>query len=163
MTRHLLCLAMLAASGCATFTPAPRRATHEFTETQIDERTWIVTFQGRGQRNERFQDFVLLRGAELSLAAGCGYFVVLGPGDSSTLALLNSSSGAVAAPVVKQKFGRSNTVYCMEEREEDVPVLLYNASFVKRSIGNKYGLVSRQTPTRAKAPPEESATSVPFE
>jgi hypothetical protein len=57
-------------SACAT---AYQRDgfTGGFSETQLDENVWRVTFEGNGYtREQRAEDFALLRSAELTLEKG---------------------------------------------------------------------------------------------
>ena len=70
-------LIVLAALGCAT-AYQPLSTTGGYTEIQTEKQGWIVNFYGNGFTEQpRAQDFALLRGCELILAAGCTHYRVV--------------------------------------------------------------------------------------
>ena len=71
----LIVIAVL--SGCAT--PYQRQsAMGGYSETQLSENIFTVTFKGNGYTDrERASDFALLRSAELALEKGYKYFIII--------------------------------------------------------------------------------------
>ena len=72
-------------TSCAT---AYRKVglTGGFSETQLSENVFQVSFRGNGYTSrERASDFALLRSSELSLLNGYRYFIIIEAGQSSSL------------------------------------------------------------------------------
>lgn len=64
-------------SGCAT-TYQSNSFSGGYSETQLDENVFKVTFRGNGRTGrERVADFTLLRSAELTMNSGFKYFVIV--------------------------------------------------------------------------------------
>ena len=76
-TTTALILVALLLHGCAT--PYQQTGlTGGFSETQLDENVWTVTFKGNGYTSrERATDFNLLRCAEICLENGYRYFMIV--------------------------------------------------------------------------------------
>ena len=77
MKLHVLLIAAMALAGCAT-TYQPQGATGGFSEAQLDENVFQVTFKGNGYTDrDRANDFALLRSAEIALEKGYKYFIIV--------------------------------------------------------------------------------------
>jgi len=63
--------------GCAK-AYQPKGLSGGFSETQVGENSFNVYFRGNGQTHEeRAEDFTLLRSAEVALAHGYQYFIIV--------------------------------------------------------------------------------------
>jgi hypothetical protein len=164
----LLILVTLLMGGCAT------GYNHEgfsggFSETQLDENMFIVSFRGNGySSSERVSDFTLLRSAELTLQNGYQYFVIInhekgasksyyttdtkytthtnvrGYGNYASATSTTTASGGDTYEIVKPN--ATNTIVCFEKKPEGV--ISYNASYIYLSIKEKYGMVERESQKR---------------
>ncbi len=77
MKLHVLLIAAVTLAGCAT-AYQPQGATGGFSESQLDENVFQVTFKGNGYTDrDRANDFALLRSAEIALEKGYKYFVIV--------------------------------------------------------------------------------------
>lgn len=162
MYRTILFISMgILLAACAT--PYQKQSfTGGFSETQLAENAFQVTFKGNGYTSqERAADFTLLRSADLAIENGFQYFIIV---DSEQY----SKTGAYTTPVTSHttanaygtgnyaygtatttttggqtyifsKPRRSNTIICFHEKP-DVNGLVYEASFISRSIRTKYQL-----------------------
>ena len=75
-------VALLAISGCTSY--QEQGLTGGFTDTQLDDNVWEVTFNGNGYTSaDRVRDFALLRASEIALTNGYAYFAVADDRDSS--------------------------------------------------------------------------------
>lgn len=160
-----LCL-IVTLSACAT---AYQRDgfTGGFSETQLDENVWRVTFEGNGYtREQRAEEFALLRSAELTLEKGYTHFGIAGSRSSS-------ETGAVTTPTTSYTTGNAyssgnyaygsattrtyggqtfyvskpsttNTVVMFNGKPE-VQGMIYDARFICQSIGQKYGIICGAT------------------
>jgi hypothetical protein len=145
-------------SGCAT----PYQQTGlfgGFSETQLDENVWTVTFRGNGYTSrERATDFNLLRCAELCLENGYRYFVIVEgeeyskkssyttPTTSYTTGSAYAYGNNIYGSATTQTYGgqtyniskprTSNTIVCFKEKPV-INVMVYNAEFIQKSIREK--------------------------
>lgn len=132
-------LALLLLSGCAT----PYQASGTmggFTETQVAENAFEVSFGGNGYtKRERATDFCLLRCAELAHENGFTHFVIVDGSEGSNTSYHTSTNsfGATTTPITKPS--TRNTILCFRE-EPEINGLVYEAKFVLNSIRNKYGI-----------------------
>ena len=119
-----------------------------FSETQLGENVWRVSFRGNGYTaGERAEDFALLRSAELTLSNGFTHFAFAN-------SRVDSSMAAVTSPTVSQTSGATtttsgggivfirrpsatNTVVMFKGKPGD-STLAYDATFVCGSLGAKY-------------------------
>lgn len=146
-------------SACAT---AYQRDgfTGGFSETQLDENVWRVTFEGNGYtREQRAEDFALLRSAELTLEKGFTHFGFAGSRSST-------ETGAFTTPTTSyttgSAYGSGNYSYgnattrttggqtffiskpsttntvVMFKGKPDIQGMVYDAKFVCQSLGQKY-------------------------
>ncbi len=124
-------------------------------------------YHGRGftggfsTSGERAADFSLLRSADIALEHGFNYFVIIDRAHSSetssyTTPQQSYTTGTVTA-VGNTAYGSSqtttyggqtyhyskprssNTIVCFTERP-DLPTLVYDAGFVRKSLSQKYGI-----------------------
>lgn len=131
-----------------------------FSETQLDENIWRVTFSGNGYtREQRAEDLALLRSAELTLEKGYTHFGLAGSKSSS-------ETGAFTTPTTSHTtgsaYGSGNYVYgnattrsyggqtvfvskpsttntvVMFKGKPDVQGMVYDAKFICQSLGQKY-------------------------
>lgn len=149
-------------AGCAT-SYQTRGLTGGFSETQLDEDVFRVSFRGNAYTSsERAADFTLLRSAELTIENGYSYFVIV---DSEKY----SQTGAYTTPITSHTTGSvygsgnyaygssttttsggqtyfysrprsTNTIIFLEERPE-IDAIVYDANFVVHSIRQKYGML----------------------
>lgn len=99
-----------------------------YTETQLGENTFQVSFHGNGYTNQQVViDYALLRSAEVTQENGFMYFVI---GQGTTF--------------YDRKFGtpatfpsNTNLIICYKDKP---PGFSYDAAFVKRSMRAKYGI-----------------------
>lgn len=172
MNKALIVLLSLLMSACAT--PYQSQGfTGGFSETQLDENVFQVTFRGNGYTSrERTADFTLLRSAELALERGFAYFVVVDSQQYSRVGTYTTPSHTQASvsmygntaygsattygghTYVTVKPRSSNTIVCFREKPEG---FAYNAKFLIKSLKEKYGLV--EEPQEASMPPNEAANS----
>ena len=148
----------LTLAGCATGYQS-RGFKGGFSETQLDENVFVVTFNGNGFTSlERASDFSLLRSAELALRNGYKYFAVIDgqtylqqntittPTTSYTNANVYSYGNTAYGNATTTTYGGqtfnvskpnvTNTIFCFYEKPDGV--FVYNASFIVRSLAEKY-------------------------
>lgn len=160
--KHLSILILVLASlqGCATAYKS-NGFSGGYSETQIDENVYKVTFRGNGYTSrERASDFTLLRSAELTLQGGYKYFAVIDansytsnstyttPTTSNTTASFYGSGSYVYGNATTTTYGgqtynvskpsSSNTIVCFKEKPENL--LSYSAEFIYNNITQKYGI-----------------------
>lgn len=149
-------------SGCAT-TYQPTSVTGGYSETQLGENIFHVTFRGNGYTNEeRAFDFSLLRSAEVAMEHGFRYFVIVDSGKDSTVSAFTSPSHSHTTGSVygsgNYAYGRatttthggqtyyiskpsaSNTILCFKEKPV-INGMMFDAEFVAKSIKQKYGIM----------------------
>lgn len=124
------CVVALSAVLCVSCATRYQKtgSTGGYTETQLGEDTFQVTFHGNGYTNQQLViDYTLLRSAEVTLAHGFAYFVI---GQRDTF--------------YDHKFGtpatfpsNTNLIVCYGEKPTGFS---YEAAFVKRSMREKYGI-----------------------
>ncbi len=164
MRAFLSVLATLFLTACAT-TYQPQSFSGGFSETQLDKNVFRVSFRGNGYTDrERAEDFALLRSAELTLKNGFTHFVIVDgrsgtdysafttPTQSTTYGSANvygntaygrsTTTTTGGQTVLIQKPSSTNTIVCLNGKPEGV--FAYDASFIYRSLREKYGLKSPQ-------------------
>jgi len=155
-------LLALSALGCATGYHA-HGLSGGFSETQLDDNVFQVTFGGNGYTSrERAADFTLLRSAEVARSNGFSFFIIVekadrtgystytNPTKSHTTASATSYGSTAYGSAttttsggesyLMQKPGLANTIVCFKERPQNIQGLVYNAEFVYRSLTQKYGM-----------------------
>ena len=160
--KHLSAIILTIAflQGCAT-TYQSSGLSGGYSETQLDENVFKVTFRGNGYTsNERASDFTLLCSAELAIQNGYKYFVVIDansytsnstyttPTTSNTTANVYGSSNYAYGNATTTTYGgqtysiskpsSSNTIVCFNEKPESG--FSYNAEFIYENITQKYGI-----------------------
>lgn len=158
--------ASLLLSACAT--PYQRQgATGGFTETQLAENVFQVTFKGNGYTDrETAADYALLRSAELALENGFSYFALVDSQQYSkqgtyttptqtyaTATAYGNSAYGTATTYGGQTFliskpRTTNTIYCFKEKPEG---FAFEAQFIIRSLRQKYG-IEQLEPNKALQP-----------
>tara|TARA_R110001583_G_scaffold70105_1_gene198658 strand:+ start:96 stop:593 length:498 start_codon:yes stop_codon:yes gene_type:complete len=146
--------------GCAT-TYQSNGYTGGYSETQLDENVFKVSFRGNGfTRKDRTEDFTLLRSAELAIKNGYNYFVIINGGTdiststhttpttyNTTASVYGSGNYAYGTARTTQYGGQSynvskpstsNTIVCFKEKPKDV--MSYNANFIYKNVRNKYDI-----------------------
>ena len=146
--------------GCATMYQS-NGFTGGYSETQLDENVFVVTFRGNGYSSrERVTVFTLLRCAELTLNNGYKYFTVIDANSytsnstfttpttsqttGSAYAYGNSVYGRTTTTTTGgqtyniSKPSSSNTIVCFNEKPDSG--LSFNAAFVEKSISQKYDI-----------------------
>lgn len=151
---------VLVISGCAT-TYQSNGFSGGYSETQLDENIFKVTFRGNGFTNrERTEDFTLLRSAELALQNGYKYFVIVNsetylstsshttPTTHNTTASVHATGNYAYGTATTTQYGgqtyniskpsTSNTIICFKEKPGSG--ISYNAEFIYNSIRQKYDI-----------------------
>jgi len=126
-----VCVAILLAS-CATGYQK-QGFTGEFSETQLGENIFQISFKGDANTSpEQASDLTLLRSAEIVVEKGFRYFTII-----------DSEKYSKTGTYTYSKPTTTNTiVYYKDKPEEDA--LVYDGSFVARSIKARYGLADKQ-------------------
>jgi len=141
-------------TACST-SYQPNSSSGGFSETQLDDNLFLVSFTGNGYTdNQKAVDFCLLRCSELCLSKGFNYFVVVANKESSQNSTytepadleetrekvgnvqrsrlnIRGSSYTFSKPSVK------NTIVCFKDKPEEIS---YNAKTVMKSVKEKYGM-----------------------
>jgi hypothetical protein len=114
--RNLLFVAVVILSGCATQTPyqpAEKRGAVGYTETQLTENRYRVTFTGNSLTpSETVKDYALLRAAELTLQHGGDWFEIAGNDIDKKVRSSTYVSGGVDFPATTQVYQRCGLVSC---------------------------------------------------
>jgi hypothetical protein len=154
----------LALTGCAT-TYQDSGFSGGYSETQLDENVFKVTFRGNGfTKRERTEDFTLLRSADLALQNGYKYFVIVNGGTSvsssthttpttynTTANVYATGNYAYGTARTTQSGGQtyniskpstSNTIVCFKEKPASG--MSYNAEFIYKNIREKYDIKDEQ-------------------
>jgi hypothetical protein len=166
--KKLICLFVMAmlVSGCAT--GYQRQSwTGGYTDMKLQDDIFKVSFKGNAYcHQERAEDFVLLRSAEVAIENGYKYFIIIdersatrtstyttpvtaqtygtasvygGPGYAQ-----GSYSGTTyysgGETYVIHKPSMTNTIKCFKEKPGNAPVIVYDAEQIKNNIKNQYNL-----------------------
>ncbi len=156
----LIAFVVLFLQGCAT-TYQKSGFSGGYSETQLDENVFNVSFRGNGYTGrERVADFTLLRSAELTIENGYKYFAIIdansytshstyttpttshttgsayGYGNYAYGSATTTTTGGQTYNISKPS--SSNTIVCFKEKPESV--YTYNAEFIFKNIRNKYGI-----------------------
>ncbi len=153
-------------SACAT-SYRPLSGNFGYAETRLGSNVFEVTFRGNAAtKPEEAKDLALLRSAELTLASGNRYFVIVQgrsaikaeamalPGAASTTTTgavtgntLRARSTTVYQPgetLVLELPRTTNTIVASKDRP-DVAGMVYDAQFLWDELTTKYGV--RRSPT----------------
>lgn len=140
--------------GCATsYSPGISRG---YSEIQLDENLFQVSFNGNGKTSEeRASDYALLRCAEVCLINKFSFFVIIDSKESSTESTytnptVTEGNAKVTGNKVKtntityggdtetiRKPTAHNKIICYKDKPDGV---CYNAKIVMKSIKEKYGI-----------------------
>lgn len=146
--------------GCAT-SYQKDGLTGGYSETQLDENVFKVSFRGNGYtRRDRVADFTLLRSAELALENGFNFFVII---DSNSYTSTSAHTTPTRTNTTANVYGTgnyaygnatstttggqtyfvskpssSNTIVCFKEKPAEG--FSYNAKFIYKNLSEKYGI-----------------------
>ena len=149
----LLSAFVLFVTGCAT-TYQPQSFTGGFSEARLGENMFRVTFKGNGYSGtDRVADFVLLRSAELTLEHGFRYFIIAESGKDAKSAIITTPTTSHTTfykgfantntyggqSFIVRKPSANNTIVLYRDKPE-INGIVYDATFIKKSIKQKYGL-----------------------
>ena len=153
MRNIFVALVFVLLGACAT-AYQPQGATGGYSQTQLGENVFQVTFKGNGYIDrETVADYALLRSAEVALENGFKYFVIVDAQQYSkhgtyttpttTYGSAYSSGGYVQGSATTyggqtfliSKPASTNTIFCLKEKPEG---FAYEAVFIVRSIKQKY-------------------------
>lgn len=114
---------------------------HSFTggysETQLAENVYRVTFKGNGYTSsDRAADLSLMRAAEIGLENGFTHFVIVDNNEGVDMSI--TSAGAHLDTVNKPK--ATNTVAYFSKPPQSALGIIYDARFIFESISKKYGI-----------------------
>ncbi|RTZ13596.1 hypothetical protein EJ063_19505 [Vibrio aquaticus] len=151
---------LLLLGGCAT-TYQSQSFTGGYSETQLDENVFVVSFEGNGYTTKkRAAAFTMLRSAELTVNNGYAFFAVIdsdshtinssyttpttahttanvsGFGNFATGTATTTFSGGQTYAISKPS--NTNTIVMFKERPDNV--FTYNAKFVMKSLKSEYGI-----------------------
>ena len=141
MRRLFPIMAVLFLWGCAT--PYQESGfSGGYKETRLKKNVFRVSFKGNSFTDKRrASDFALLRCAEVTLEKGFRFFVIAGsrsrPGDSYAFTGIELMS--INNP---RSF---YTIYCFEDKPPDY-FIWYEATYLARSLRDKYEIVERSKP-----------------
>lgn len=159
MRRLIAAVAALVLTACAT-AYGPISGNFGYTHTRLAPNVFEVTFRGSAAtRPEQAADFALLRSAELSLAYGYRFFVIVGsrsdiststytmPGYSTTTTTGNIAGNSVMArsttthnpgQTVDFELPRTTNRIIASKDRPDVNGVVYDAQFIWDEIRAKY-------------------------
>jgi hypothetical protein len=160
---RLLAIALASAIfGCASsYQPSGSSITGGFKETRLGPDVFRVTFSGNGYTPaDRVQDFAMLRAAELTLANGAPFFVVMSTADRSRTEThvtpgTSHTTGTIADHGSKDKYSETTTYTPPRTETFNMPgvemvirtlqskpdrELAFDAKFIVISIRAKYDL-----------------------
>ncbi len=152
---YLLLILAIFMQSCATPYQSYNMYNGGYSEVQLDENMFKVSFNGNEATSiETAEDFTLLRSAELTLLHNYNYFIIV---DSKTR--INSSS--YTTPTTHQTtfdaYGNArttsyggntyttsspsttNVIVCFKEKPKNI--VSYNAKFIFKSIKKKYNIL----------------------
>jgi hypothetical protein len=154
---YLACICLFIIQGCST-SYQHEGFTGGFSETQIDENVFRVTFSGNGYTSrEKASDLALLRSADITLLKRCSYFIIVDsnynssvstyttPSTTNTTGTINGSTYNGTSTTyggntyVIQKPSNTNTIVMFKEKPS-IQGIIYNADFICNSLGNKYSV-----------------------
>ena len=150
-----------ALSACAT-TYKPDGFSGGFSETQLNENVWRVTFTGNGYtRKLHAEDFALLRSAELALEKGYNFFTLndsnssietssfTTPSTSHTTGNAYRSGNYIYGSARTQTYGGQNIVVSRPSTTNLVVMfmekpktegMVYDANFICQVLGQKHNI-----------------------
>lgn len=149
-------------AGCAT-PYQPEGYSGGFSELQLAENVWRVSFHGNGYTHSvRAENLSLLRCAELTLATGYGYFgladsksgneysTTTTPATSYTTGNAYFNGNYAYGNATTQTYGgetkiiakpsTTNTIVMFKQKPENAG-MIFDAKFICQSVGGRYGIV----------------------
>ena len=145
-----LALLLLLLSACAK-PLLPDNYSEQITSTQLDTNAFQISYSGStSSADEKTLDLALLRSAEVALANGFNYFIIVNNSDSeaSTLKVGDQDESDLERTSYEPTLYRGkrylhadpdadNTIVCFKEKPEG---FAYVALFVKATLRSKYQL-----------------------
>lgn len=154
-------------TACATGYRADDGVLGGFSESQLAENVWRVSFRANSStRSERAQDFALIRSADLALLNGYTHFGLLDanttsktmgmttPSTSFTTGSISSTGNIATFNAMTQTHGgdtmyismpRSTNTVVMFKGKPDVQGTVYDAKFVCTTLARKYEVTCQAT------------------
>jgi len=170
--KKIICLVVMVIllSGCAT--GYQRKSwTGGYTDMKLQDDIFKVSFRGNAYcHQERAEDFVLLRSAEVALENGYKYFIII---DEKS----RTQTSAYTTPTTAQTYGTAsayggpgyasgsysgttyysggqtyilhkpsmvNVIKCFKEKPADASLMIYDAEQIKTNMRKQYGLVENE-------------------
>ena len=154
-------IALLAISGCTSYQESGW--TGGFTDTQLDENVWEVSFSGNGYTSaQRVRDFALLRASEIALTNGYAYFAVADDRDDSKTSTqqtegrssysascagnMCSGAGTYTPGTTYDVRKHGNSRIAIMYRDKPADTFVYNAQMIFDSIVASYDLEDKVDP-----------------
>ena len=149
-------------SGCATGYQR-QGFTGGYTDMKLQDDIFKVSFRGNAYcHQERAEDFVLLRSAEVALENGYKYFIIIDEksriNTSSYTTPVTATTTGTANVYGNQanyygttyysggqtyyfhKPSMTNTIKCFKEKPTNISGMVYDAEQIKNNIRNQYGI-----------------------
>lgn len=149
--KRILSLALILLSGCAT-SYHPNSFSGGYTETQLAENIWRVSFEGNGYtRQQRAEDFALLRCAEVTLEKGFTHFALANSASrtdfssastSSTTRYRGNRSTTTSDTDIIVKPSTTNVVVMFNSKPDNQ--MAYDAKMICGDLGRKYEVTCLQ-------------------
>ena len=151
----MVCL-VLTINSCATnnYEVASSDSSNGYRESRYSEKVFLVTC--REDDPKRAADFAMLRAADLALASGCNWFVLItAKGFSETD---TSTTAPIVTTSVDPTTGTANTIVTpgvattdnsatlqfmvkiLRKKPDDASVTVFDAQFLSQSIRKEYGI-----------------------
>ena len=134
--------------GCASSYRPLGWAGGGYSEIRLADDVFRVSFEGNGRTDlRRTVDFVLLRSAEVALAHGFRYFLIVDERAYFEQGVDHFASLVNGYETLSKEPTATNTILCLREEESDSARFIYEAQLVAASIRTKYGIRMRAAPT----------------
>jgi hypothetical protein len=158
--KHLVTVALLASTACATAYQTSNHFTGGFDEIALAPNVYKVSFKGNGYTSsDRAEALALLRSADLTLQKGFKYFALADSENSTSLSAyttpVTANTTASVTAVGNTAYGTATTTYSggqtefiSKPRAANVVVMflerpqihgmVFDAQFICESLGPKY-------------------------
>ncbi|MCP4666945.1 MAG: hypothetical protein GY849_11315 [Deltaproteobacteria bacterium] len=127
--------------GCAT--PYQKKGfSGGYKETRLKKNVFRVSFKGNSFTDKRrASDFALLRCAELTLEKGFRFFAIAGSESEEKKRYTLAGMELMSIDNPRSFY----TIHCFEDKPPDY-LIWYEATYLARSLRDKYGIVERSKP-----------------
>jgi hypothetical protein len=136
----IICFLFSSLLGCETAYEKKGFWDDGYSETQLSENMFNVTFKGNEYSSmERAIDFTLLRSAEITKENGYNYFLIV---NSAKFIEESTYTQNIEAQVINYSISEphtSNTIFLLKDKPLNGEVF-YDASFIIKSIRTKYDM-----------------------